>query len=190
MPMKLVVPGVEQYDPVENLFYTTKDTTLVLEHSLLSISKWESKWKVPYIATSATGMTRAQFQDYVRCMTISQNIDPLVYSAITLENQKEIVDYIGDSMTATTINKQNIPKGGPGSGGKKGQIITSELVYYWMTALNIPFECQKWHFNRLMTLIQVASIEQQPPKQMSKRDVMKQNKALNAARRAKLHSKG
>lgn len=188
MPMKLVVPGAEQYDPVENLFYTTKDTTLLLEHSLLSISKWESKWKVPFISASAKGMTQAQIQDYVRCMTISQNVDPLVYNALTKEDYEAITDYMQDPMSATTINDKNLPKSG--GGGRKGQTVTSELVYYWMTALNIPFECQKWHFNRLMKLIQVASIEQQPPKQMSKRDIMKQNKALNAARRARLGSRG
>jgi hypothetical protein len=92
-----------------------------------------------------------------------------------------------DPMTATTVNEKNIPKGGP----RAGKTVTSELVYYWMTALNIPFDpCQKWHFNRLMTLIRVASIEQQPPKKMSKRDIMAQNKSLNAARKARLHSRG
>lgn len=186
MPMKLVVPGSELYDPVENLFYTTKDTTLLLEHSLLSISKWESKWKKPFL--SQKGMTSEQFQDYVRCMTISQNVDPLVYDNLTKEHYEAIAEYMEDPMSATTINDRSLPKGG--GGGRRGQTVTSELIYYWMTALNIPFECQKWHLNRLMMLIRVASIEQQPPKQMSKRDIMQQNKALNAARRAKLGSRG
>ena len=92
-----------------------------------------------------------------------------------------------DPMTATVINERNMPKGKGGTGQK---VITAEMIYYWMTALNIPFECQKWHLNQLMTLIKVASIEQQPPKQMSKRDIMAQNKSLNAARRARMHSKG
>lgn len=186
--LKITIPGVEQYDPVQNLFYTTKETTLVLEHSLVSISKWESKWKIPFLNNK--GMTRLQLQDYVKCMTISQNVDPLVYNALTKENYEEIMKYLEDPMSATTINEKNLPKGAPGGGGRRGQTVTSELIYYWMTALNIPFECQKWHLNRLMMLIRVASIEQQPPKQMSKRDIMSQNKALNAARRAKMHSKG
>lgn len=186
--LKITIPGVEQYDPVQNLFYTTKETTLVLEHSLVSVSKWESKWKIPFLNNK--GMTRLQLQDYVKCMTISQNVDPLVYNALTKENYEEIMKYLEDPMSATTINEKNLPKGAPGGGGRRGQTVTSELIYYWMTALNIPFECQKWHLNRLMMLIRVASIEQQPPKQMSKRDIMSQNKALNAARRAKMHSKG
>lgn len=186
--LKITIPGVEQYDPVHNLFYTTKETTLVLEHSLVSVSKWESKWKIPFLNNK--GMTRLQLQDYVKCMTISQNVDPLVYNALTKENYEEIMKYLEDPMSATTINEKNLPKGAPGGGGRRGQTVTSELIYYWMTALNIPFECQKWHLNRLMMLIRVASIEQQPPKQMSKRDIMSQNKALNAARRAKMHSKG
>ncbi len=185
MPMKLVVPGAEQYDPVENLFYTTKDTTLLLEHSLLSISKWESKWKKPFMNNK--GLTKEQLDDYIKCMTITQNVDPLVYSALTKSNYEEVAKYMEDPMTATTINEKNIPKGGPSG---RGKIVTSELIYYWMTALNIPFECERWHLNRLMTLIRVASIEQQPPKQMSKRDIMSQNKSLNAARRARLKSKG
>ena len=183
--LRIIVPGVEQYDPVQNLFYTTKETTLTLEHSLVSISKWESKWKRPFMSTQK-GFTRTELQDYVRCMTLTQNVDPLVYNALTQENYDQILKYMEDPMTATTVNDKALPKKGP-MGGKT---VTSELVYYWMTALNIPFECQKWHFNRLMTLIRVASIEQQPPKKMSKRDIMSQNKSLNAARKARLHSHG
>lgn len=184
--LRIIVPGVEQYDPIQNLFYTTKETALTLEHSLVSISKWESKWKRPFISNTK-GFTREELRDYVRCMTLTQNVDPLVYSALTKDNYECILKYMEDPMTATVINEKNIPKGGPGA----GKAVTSELVYYWMTALNIPFDpCQKWHFNRLMTLIRVASIEQQPPKKMSKRDVMSQNKSLNAARRARLHSRG
>ena len=122
-------------------------------------------------------------------MTITQNVDPLVYSALTRENYEEILKYMESPMTATVINEKNIPKGGAGRMG--GRTITNELIYYWMSALQIPFSpCEKWHINRLMTLIRVASIEQQPPKQMSKRDIMAQNKSLNAARRAKLKSRG
>ena len=179
------MPGAEQYDPVQNLFYTTKETVLTLEHSLVSISKWESKWKKPFMSVNAR-MNQEELKDYVRCMTLTQNVDPLVYTALTQQNYTEILKYMEDPMTATTVNDKNIPKAGP----RGGKVVTSELVYYWMTALNIPFECQKWHFNRLMTLIRVASAEQQPPKKMSKRDIMSQNKSLNAARRAKLHSHG
>ena len=185
MPLRITIPGGEDYDPVQNLFYTTKETTIVLEHSLVSISKWEQKWKVPFLNNKQ--MTREQLEDYIKCMTITQNVDPLVYLALTQDNYKAILKYMEDPMTATIINDKNLPKGAPGRGGRT---ITNELIYYWMSALQIPFTCEKWHINRLMTLIRVASIEQQPPKQMSKRDVMAQNKSLNAARRAKLHSRG
>lgn len=185
MPLKITIPGGEDYDPIQNLFYTTKETTIVLEHSLVSISKWEQKWKVPFLNNKQ--MTKEQLEDYVKCMTITQNVDPLVYLALTQDNYNDISKYMEDPMTATVINEKNIPRGGPGRGGRT---ITNELIYYWMAALQIPFTCEKWHINRLMTLIRVASIEQQPPKQMSKRDIMAQNKSLNAARRAKMHSRG
>ena len=187
MPLKIVIPGQECYDPVENLFHTTKDTTLTLEHSLVSISKWESIWKIPFMQTKKS-LTPMQLESYVKCMTLTQNVDPAVYGLITRSQYEEIVKYISDQMSATTINEKNLPKQGP---GHSGRTVTSELVYYWMASLQIPFDpCQKWHFNRLMNLIRIGSIEQQPPKKMSKRDVMSQNKAINAQRRASLHSKG
>lgn len=183
--LEIIVPKTEQlWDPVKSKFLKVKETKLVLEHSLVSISKWEAKWKIPFVGNKQ--ITEDQLRDYIKCMTITQNVDPLVYYALTQENLKTIVEYIEDPMTATVINEKNLPKGR----GRGGQTITSELVYYWMSALNLPSEYQKWHFNRLMTLIKVASIEQQPPKQMSKKDIMAQNKSLNAVRRAKLHSKG
>ena len=185
--LEIIVPKTEDlWDPVHEIFLNTKETKLTLEHSLVSIKKWEAKWKTPFLNNNKQ-ITEDQLRDYVRCMTITQNVDPLVYYALTQENYKEIVAYMEDPMTATVINEKNLPKGKGGSGQK---VITAELVYYWMTALNIPSEYQKWHFNQLMTLIKVASIEQQPPKQMSKKEVMAQNKSLNAARRARMHSKG
>lgn len=184
--LEIIVPKTEElWDPVHEIFLSTKETKLTLEHSLVSLKKWESKWKVPFLNNKQ--MTEDQLRDYVKCMTITQNVDPLVYYALTQENLTAIVKYMEDPMTATVINERSMPKGKGGTGQK---VITAEMIYYWMTALNIPFECQKWHLNQLMTLIKVASIEQQPPKQMSKRDIMAQNKSLNAARRARMHSKG
>lgn len=184
--LEIIVPKtVDLWDPVHELFLNTKETKLSLEHSLVSLKKWEAKWKVPFLSNKQ--MTEDQLRYYVQCMTITQHVDPLVYYALTQENLKEIIDYMEDPMTATVINDKNLPKGKGGPGQK---VITAEMIYYWMTALNIPTEYQKWHLNQLMTLIKVASIEQQPPKQMSKRDIMSQNKSLNAARRARMHSKG
>lgn len=187
--LEIVVPATNKlWDPVSELFLTTKETKLALEHSLVSLTKWESKWHVPFLSNKQ--LTPEQLRDYVRCMTITQHVDPLVYFALTQENLNDIMRYVDDPMSATTINEKALKEAQKGPrGGTK--IITNELIYYWMTALNIPFDpCQKWHLNRLMMLIKVASIEQQPPKKMSRREAMSQQKALNAARRSRLGTHG
>lgn len=179
--LKLHIPETEYYDETNEKFIQIKEQTLSLEHSLVSISKWESKWKKPFI----TGKERPieEIRDYIRCMTLTQNVDPLLYSCLTMAQIKIVLDYMDDPMTATTFSNNKRE-------GKNGEFITSELVYYWMTALQIPMECQKWHFNRLMTLIRIAGEKNQPPKKMSKSDILKHNKALNAQRRARMHTKG
>ena len=115
-------------------------------------------------------------------MTITQNVDPRVYSGITPDLIRKVEDYINDPMTATTFKK--------GTGKTGHGIITSEIIYYWMIALEIPVEFQKWHLNRLLTLIRVCDEKSQPGKKMSKRDVANQNRALNAARRRRLGTRG
>lgn len=154
---------------------------LKLEHSLISISKWESKWHKSFTSSLKTA-TKEEIIDYIKCMTLNSVPNDNVYKGLTDASFKQIIDYINDPMTATTVNDQS-KRGG-------GTYITSELVYYWMTAFHIPFECEKWHFNRLMTLIRVCSAKNQPPKKMSRGAIMNRNKALNDARRAQLHSKG
>lgn len=126
--------------------------------------------------------TVAETIDYIKCMTITQNVDPLVYNSLTNENIEEINHYIDLPMTATTFREDNSPK--------SREIVTSELIYYWMISLNIPMECQKWHLNRLLTLIRVCNVKNSPPKKMSRRELANRNAALNAARRKKLNSKG
>lgn len=183
--LKITIPGNELFDPEKNLFYKTKDVTITLEHSLVSISKWEAKWKVPFLGNGVekSKMTPEQLMDYIKFMTLTQNVDPIVYNGLTSQNVNDILRYIEDPMSATTVTNRQQKRG-------KNRVVTSELIYYWMTALNIPFECQKWHLNRLLMLIQVASIEQEPDKKMDPKSIMKQNRSLNAARRAKHHSKG
>lgn len=179
--LQIEVPEQEFWDADLGEFITSKPKTLQLEHSLVSISKWESTWKKPFL--SKEEKTYEETIDYVRCMTITQNVDPNTYLALTPEIIEQVNAYISDSMTATFFSGKE-----PGRGS--GKIVTSELIYYWMVALNIPFECQKWHLNRLLTLIKVCNLESAPPKKRSKRDVMAQNKALNAARRKRLGSRG
>ncbi len=177
----ITIPSCEMYDESTEEFVYAKEQTLQLEHSLVSLSKWESKWCKPFL--SKQDKTMEETIDYVRCMTVNQVSDPTVYSRLTLDNLNSINEYIGSPMTATTFS--NTPKG-----GSSGEQVTSELIYYWMIALNIPFECQKWHLNRLLTLIRVCEVKNQPPKKMSKREIMSRNAALNAARRKKLGTKG
>lgn len=179
--LKIEIPEQEYYDEVKGEFFTVKAHTLSLEHSLVSISKWESKWKKPYIDDKEK--TDAEFRDYIRCMNMTQNVDPRVFDCLTYDKLNEIAQYINDPMSATWFSTKEKNK-------KNGEVVTSELIYYWMTALNIPMECQKWHLNRLLTLIRIAGEKNQPPKKMSKNDILKQNKALNAKRRARAKSRG
>ena len=163
-------------------FIVVKPQKIILEHSLLSISKWEAKWKKPFF-NSEKEMTPALFKDYVKCMTITPNVNPLAYECLTYEQIREIKEYMMDSRTATTITVN--------SKAKSRRIITSELLYYWMFAQNIPIECEKWHINRLMTLIEVSSIESNPRKKnMSQREIFAQNAELNRIRRKKYNTKG
>lgn len=181
MPLTITIPGKELYDPVANRFITTQDQTLTIEHSLVSIARWESKWHKPYLSRDAK--TEEELVDYIRCMTITQNVDPKVYYALDRPTLKKIIDYMQDPSTATTIKRLDKRP--------SRKIITNEVIYYWMTALNIPFDpCEKWHFNHLMTLIEVCNIEQQPPKKKSKAEAAKERMALNQARRAKLGTRG
>lgn len=177
----IVVPEQELFDEATETFYITKEQTLRLEHSLVSISKWESKWKKPFL--SEGDKSQEEILDYVRCMTLTQNVDPMVYRSLSSDNVKEITDYINDKMTATWFSEEVTKR-------HSKEIITSEVIYAWMVQLNVPVEFEKWHINRLLTLIRVCSEMNKPPKQMSKRDIMARNNALNMQRRAKLHSRG
>ena len=179
--LQITIPASEQFDEIRQEFIETKEQTLQLEHSLVSLSKWESKWCRSFF--SKKEKTYEETIDYIKCMTITQKVDPNVYSCLTQENVNQINEYIAAPMTATHFAKEE--------GGKVGgEVVTSELIYYWMIALNIPFECQKWHLNRLLTLIRVCNIKNKPPKKMSKSSIMSRNAALNAARRKSLNTRG
>lgn len=179
--LQITIPGIELWDEEHEEFVSTKETTLRLEHSLVSLSKWESKWNKVFL--DKKDKTREETIDYIRCMTITQNVDPNVYKYLSDKNIQEINNYISAPMTATYFSEDKTKS-------NNGEQVTSELIYYWMISLNIPMECQKWHLNRLLTLIKVCNIKNQPPKKMSKREIMSRNAALNAQRRAKLHTKG
>lgn len=191
--LTITIPGTDDrdaWDPISEEFITihgNKPVTLQLEHSLLSVSKWESKYHKPFLSkTELDQRTPEEMLYYIQCMTINA-VDPSVYYRLSEENIKQIGDYISDPMTATTVNHRN---GHGGSQRKSNKVVTSEVIYFWMTVHQIPFECQKWHLNRLLMLIEVCNIENAPQQNMSKKDILKQNRALNMARRAKLHSRG
>lgn len=181
-------PDSELYDERTSEFITVKglekDCTLQLEHSLVSVSKWESKWHKSFIKTiERESLSHVETIDYIKFMTLTKNVDDRVYDFITQDNLDEIVKYINDPMTATTINE-------PKKGGGSREVITSELIYYWMISLNVPVEFEKWHLNRLLTLIRVCNAKNQPPKKMSQKELMNRNAALNAARRKQHNTKG
>lgn len=178
--LKITIPDSEYYDSTTETFINVKGCTLELEHSLVSLSKWESKWCKPFISTNKS---HEETIDYVRCMTLTPHVDPNVYMNLSNDNIIAINEYIKSPMTATWFSNEN-------KRGGNNETITSELIYYWMIALNIPFECQKWHLNRLLTLVKVCNIKNQPPKKMSRNAILKQNAALNNARRLKHNTKG
>jgi len=180
----IIIPAREIWDDKQQIFFWTKEERITIEHSLLSISKWESKWHKPFFQ-SLNKMTNAEFIDYVRCMTINKNVDDRVFLLINQSISDEIFEYLNNPMTASIINERSNRRG-----IKNEKFITSELIYCWMTQFNIPFECEKWHFNRLMMLIRICSAENSQPEKMSRRETLNRYAALNKARKAKRGTRG
>ena len=157
-----------------------KEEILRLEHSLVSLSKWESKWCKSFFGKE--DKTQDEVLDYIKCMALNKDVKQEIFYYLSEENVKEINDYISAPMTATTFSNRN--------SGSSRETITSEIIYYWMISFKIPFECQKWHLNRLLTLIRVCEVKNQPPKKLSKGELMRRNAALNAARKKELNTTG
>lgn len=178
--LRITIPAVELWDEQNQEFGMTKERKLQLEHSLVSISKWESKWCKPFLLSGDKPIVETV--DYIKCMTLTQNVPDDVYNCLTNTNIREITNYIDAPMTAVHFAEKK--------GKRLNEHITAETIYYRMITLGIPIECQKWHLNRLLALIEVCATKSEPPKKMSKREIMKRNAALNAARRKKLNSKG
>lgn len=180
--LSIHIKARELFDEKTNTFIYTKEATLKLEHSLVSISKWESKWKIPFLTEKEK--TIEQIDDYIRCMSINGDPDPNLIASISNEDKNRIIDYIEEKQTATWFSNLDDKK------NSRSEIITSELIYYWMIMYKIPHEYEKWHLSRLLTLIEICNRKNSPPKQMSQAEIMARNRALNAARKAKLHSRG
>lgn len=171
--LEITIPEREMYNEQTGEFITLKEQKLQLEHSLISLSKWESKWKKPFLGD--TERTREEILDYIRCMTLNQHVDPLVYDYIPFDVYQQVYDYIKNDQTATKIYDRR-PKRG------KSETITSELIYYWMIFHGIPKECEKWHLSRLLILIQICSIKGSN-EQMSMKELFADNRRINNMRK-------
>lgn len=178
--LNIIIPELELFDERTSEFIYYGEEHLQMEHSLVSISKWESKWNKPFL--SASDKTLDEVMDYIYCMTLTPNVKPDVFGRLTEQNINEINEYINAPMTATTFSDVN----------QKGsrEIVTSELIYYWMVTLNIPFECQYWHLNRLLTLVKVCNVKNNPPKKMSREEILARNRQLNAQRKQQMNTRG
>ena len=179
--LTIIVPGVEMFDEQSQEFTTKGDVVLKLEHSLVSLSKWESKHEKPFLGKGEK--TTEEVLEYIKLMTLTPNPPEDVWEKLSGDNVKEINDYIEAKMTATWFSD---PPGAPQS----RDVITAELIYYWMIVFEIPFECENWHLNKLFTLIRVCNIKQAKPKKMSRSEMAARNRELNAQRRAQLGTKG
>jgi hypothetical protein len=177
----ITVPGIEHFNEESQEFVTVDDVTLEMEHSLVSLSKWESKHEKPFLGKG--DKTTEEVLDYVKLMTLTPNVPEEVFLKLSEENISDINSYIDAKMSATWFNE---PPGAP----RSRDVITAELIYYWMIEFNIPFECETWHLNRLFTLIRVCNIKQAKPKKMSRSEIAARNRELNAQRRAQLGTKG
>ena len=179
--LEITIPARELWDSSRREFISVREQTLQLEHSLVSLRAWESKWRKPFI--SKEGKTDEETLDYIRCMTLTPGVDPMVYMYIPNDCMEKIKNYIDAPMTATTFSDTTHGRG-------NREVVTAEVIYYWMISCNVPFECQYWHLNQLITLIRVCSAKNAPPKKMSKKEIMSRNAALNEARRKKFNTKG
>lgn len=181
--LTIVVPETELFDDRSGKFIKIKETTLRLEHSLISVSAWESIWKRCFIEYPPK--TRDENLSYIKCMCLNKDVNPLVFNGINNKHLEKIYKYINDPMTATTVKPPKKKK--PGN----REIMTSEVIYGRMAMFQIPFiPCEKWHLNRLIKLLEVCAVDNSSPEMMSQAEIMKQNREINAARRKARHSRG
>lgn len=182
--LNILIPPTEGWDEEKEEFVTNSDAVMLrLEHSLLSISKWEAKWHKFYYAKK--DKTPEELLDYIRCMTINPNVDDKDYLRLTQSDVNRIRDYIDDPMTATTFSESQRKKG-----SHRRENISSELIYYWMIQYGIPFECEKWHINRLLTLIRICNVKNSKPEKKSNRELLKEHAAINERNKKLFNTKG
>lgn len=161
-----------------------KETKLQLEHSLISLKKWEQKWHKAFLKDEEK--TKEELLDYIRCMTLNHGIDQNIYNWVPADVMESVLTYIKDPMTATWFSDSSLV----GCQRTSRETVTAEIIYYWMISLNIPVEFQKWHLNQLLTLIKVVNIKNQKEKKIDKKAAARERARLNAKRRAQYNSKG
>lgn len=181
--LTVIVPGKDHFNDATQKFVTIGDEVLELEHSLASISKWESEHEIPFLGED--DKTSDQMMSYIRHMTLGPERPKELYDRLTQKNVDAIGTYIDRKMTATWFTDNPNVKG-----PRASEVVTAELIYYWMVSLQIPFECQHWHLKRLLTLIQVCNLKNQPAKKMPRKEAMSKQRALNQARQAKHNTSG
>lgn len=179
--LQITIPAIELWDEQKQEFIQRKEQVLELEHSLISLRKWESKWCKAFL--SKTPKTDEEVIDYIKCMTITKNVDPETYMYLTKKNIKDINQYIEAPMTATYFTEDKNQKG-------SREVVTAEVIYWWMISLNIPFSCEKWHINSLLSLIKVCNAKNSPPKKRGMKETINRYAALNEARKKSLNTRG
>jgi hypothetical protein len=178
--LEIKVGAIEWYDESKSLFMSEGGIELQLEHSLVAVSKWEQKYEKPFLGKQAKDPN--EVLDYVLCMVVGEIPRGDILEKVSERNLEEIQKYLNQKMTATWFRETGAPR--------TSEVITSELIYYWMTAFNIPWEAQHWHINRLFTLIRIANEKQAKPKKMGRQEAAARQRELNAQRRAQLGTKG
>lgn len=173
--LTITVPATERFDEAESKIIRSEEYVLSLEHSLVSLSRWESKWKKSFLFSK--DKSAEEIYGYVEAMCLTPDVPPEAFSKLTQANFDAINEYINEQMTATTFNEMPNQR-------QSRDVITAELIYHWMIALQIPVECEDWHLNRLMALIKVVNLKNAPKKKMGRTEMLAERERLNAERRA------
>lgn len=182
--LKLILPKVENWDSKKQEFVYDQEVTLELEHSLVTLSKWESKWEKPFLGPEIK--STEETIDYIRCMTLTPDVPPETYHRLSSTHFTQVNSYIDSKMSATWFNEA----AGAGKASRSREIITAEIIYYWLDEFKINWEAQHWHLNRLFTLVKVHNQKNVPEKKMSRRDMLSERNRLNAQRKTEMKSQG
>lgn len=184
--LTIIIPQSEGFNEITSEFITIPETRLNLEHSLISISKWESKWHKAFLKDN--NKTPEEMLYYIKCMTLNKNVDESVYNFLNHDHINKITNYMKDRQSAAYLNEagEKMLSGKSAS----GDVLTSDLIYYMMFSLRIPMECQKWHINRLLILIHIFNVKNSAGKKLNKRSILSSNAAINASRRKKYNTRG